>query len=95
MKTNCKDYVEDPFVCDSQGEPKGQCCNCGYKWYDHDPAVIPPEPTAPEYVLAKAVDYLAQSKRPKENWPQFLSLVESTKIFPESQIKRWNDEYNT
>lgn len=36
MDANCSHYVEDPAICDDVGEPKGQCANCGEKWYDHD-----------------------------------------------------------
>lgn len=32
----CDEYKEDTCVCDSQGEPKGQCVNCGAKWYEHN-----------------------------------------------------------
>ena len=94
MKTSCTNYIEDPCICDSQGDPKGQCANCGWKWYDHAPSALPDEPTEPKYVLAVAVEHLARSKRPKENWPQFLSLVKSTGCFDDSQIDRWNKEYN-
>jgi hypothetical protein len=95
MKTDCKNFVEDQAICDSQGDPKGQCVNCGYKWDDHDQSALPPEPTPPEYALAIAMDHLSRSKRPKENWPQFLSLVKSTGVFGDDQIKHWNDEYNS
>ena len=37
----CDHYVQDPYVCDMGGEPKGQCGNCGYKWYEHDLDAIP------------------------------------------------------
>ena len=33
--TNCNSYVEDPNIYFSCGEPKGQCLNCGDKWYNH------------------------------------------------------------
>lgn len=33
-------YVEDACVCDDTGEPKGQCSNCGAKWYEHDLKVL-------------------------------------------------------
>lgn len=33
--TDCKNYIEDWTVCDDMGEPKGQCSNCGAKWYEH------------------------------------------------------------
>ncbi len=36
MGATCSHYVEDPAICDDVGEPKGQCANCGEKWYDHD-----------------------------------------------------------
>jgi len=31
--------VEDPYVCDDVGIPKGQCINCGYKYYEHEDVV--------------------------------------------------------
>lgn len=33
----CLNYVEDPYVCygDEEASPKGQCINCGAKWYEH------------------------------------------------------------
>jgi hypothetical protein len=31
----CQEYLEDPAICDDMGEPKGQCANCGDKWYNH------------------------------------------------------------
>jgi hypothetical protein len=34
--TDCTKYIEDFAVCDDIGEPKGQCINCGYKWYEHN-----------------------------------------------------------
>lgn len=45
----CPGFAEDPCVCDSQGEPKGQCANCG----DHEgqhvaPSVSVPVPQAEE-----------------------------------------------
>lgn len=27
----CNNFLEDPFICYSDGEPKGQCQNCGGK----------------------------------------------------------------
>lgn len=41
MMTDCKEYWEDPFICDDVGEPKGQCSNCGHKWYEHELNVMP------------------------------------------------------
>ncbi len=32
----CVNYVEDKSICDSYGEPKGQCLNCGAKDYEHE-----------------------------------------------------------
>lgn len=53
MKTNrpshmsseipCRNYIEDQCVCYDFGEPKGQCANCGYKWYDHKLESLPEE----------------------------------------------------
>ena len=34
--TNCTNYKESVAVCYGDGEPKGQCDNCGYKWFEHD-----------------------------------------------------------
>lgn len=34
MTEPCKRFVEDPYVCYSDGEPKGQCF-CGFKEEDH------------------------------------------------------------
>ncbi len=31
----CINYIEDKSICDSYGEPKGQCLNCGAKDYEH------------------------------------------------------------
>lgn len=30
----CNNYIEDSAICDSFGEPKGQCV-CGWKWLEH------------------------------------------------------------
>lgn len=38
---NCKEYIENPFVCDDVGEPKGQCVHCGAKWYEHNLDALP------------------------------------------------------
>jgi hypothetical protein len=32
----CVNYIEDKSICDSSGEPKGQCLNCGAKDYEHE-----------------------------------------------------------
>lgn len=32
---SCLEFVEDPNICWSNGEPKGQCINCGGKEKDH------------------------------------------------------------
>ncbi len=39
--TPCTKYLEDPNICDDVGEPKGQCLNCGAKWFEHDVQVLP------------------------------------------------------
>jgi hypothetical protein len=31
----CANYIEDTAICDSYGEPKGQCANCGGKDHEH------------------------------------------------------------
>ena len=31
----CINYIEDKSICDSYGDPKGQCLNCGAKDYEH------------------------------------------------------------
>jgi hypothetical protein len=41
--TDCKEYREDPCICDDTGEPKGQCANCGYKWFEHKLEALPVE----------------------------------------------------
>jgi len=41
MMTDCGCYVEDPYICDDLGEPKGQCQMCGSKWYEHTLDVLP------------------------------------------------------
>ena len=33
--SNCNNYVEDGAICDDGGNPKGQCANCGDKWFRH------------------------------------------------------------
>jgi hypothetical protein len=48
-----------------------------------------------EYVLKVAVEHLACGKYPRQNWGQFLALVDSTGVFTEEELKRWNDIYNT
>ena len=40
---DCSTYLEDQCVCDDMGEPKGQCSNCGEKWYKHRLEALPPE----------------------------------------------------
>lgn len=62
MKTNCKNYVEDPCVCDDFGEPKGQCMSCGYKWYEHGEVVISPEPITTECSLAMEGDHVVRQR---------------------------------
>lgn len=44
--SNCSNYIEDPFICDDVGEPKGQCVNCGHKWYEHSVDILPIEDKA-------------------------------------------------
>lgn len=39
----CGEYHEDSAICDSLGEPKGQCVHCGDKWYAHRNEALPPE----------------------------------------------------
>ncbi len=39
--SHCLLYVEDPYVCDDLGEPKGQCAHCGAKWFEHDLLALP------------------------------------------------------
>jgi hypothetical protein len=41
--TECQKYVEDPFVCYGDGDPKGQCQNCGAKWFEHRVEALPEE----------------------------------------------------
>lgn len=38
---SCDIYTEDPYICDDTGEPKGQCVNCGDKWFNHATAILP------------------------------------------------------
>jgi len=40
---DCAEYHEDPYVCDSGGEPKGQCAICGAKWFEHVITALPLE----------------------------------------------------
>ena len=40
--TDCSEYIEDPFICDDVGQPKGQCI-CGHKWYEHNVNTLPME----------------------------------------------------
>ncbi len=40
---DCSEFIEDQNVCFDFGEPKGQCLNCGSKWYQHNPNVISDE----------------------------------------------------
>ena len=37
----CKKYEEDSCITYDDGEPKGQCANCGDKWYEHDLEALP------------------------------------------------------
>ena len=39
--SDCRNYVEDPAICYDDGEPKGQCLNCGAKWYEHTDDALP------------------------------------------------------
>jgi len=39
--SSCSSYVEDFTVCFSDEEPKGQCANCGAKWFEHEISVLP------------------------------------------------------
>jgi nucleoside 2-deoxyribosyltransferase len=41
MINDCNQYVEDPSVTCDFGEPKGQCGNCGDKWYNHRLETLP------------------------------------------------------
>jgi hypothetical protein len=43
LLTTCTQYVEDPCISDDCGEPKGQCRNCGCKWYEHKIENLPVE----------------------------------------------------
>lgn len=43
MMTDCPLYEEDPCICDSYGEPKGQCMNCGGLWIGHQLSALPVE----------------------------------------------------
>jgi hypothetical protein len=53
----CINYVEDKSICDSYGEPKGQCLNCGAKDYEHKQG----EPLAD--VLARHPDHVADGSK--------------------------------
>ena len=47
MRSNtCGKYFEDWTICYSDGEPKGQCANCGDKWFNHDPLLFPEDERA-------------------------------------------------
>jgi hypothetical protein len=52
---DCAAYVEDGTVCDDMGEPKGQCANCGGKWYDHRIDVLPEDERASVLALRQMV----------------------------------------
>lgn len=54
IKTDCKEFEEDPYITDDLGEPKGQCV-CGCEEHDHgdiDPApdAVPVPTLTPEQV---------------------------------------------
>lgn len=49
----CDKYIEDPCICDSTGETKGQCVNCGAKWYEHNLSVLSGE----DYDSAKQIQF--------------------------------------
>jgi len=53
----CVNYTEDKSICDSYGEPKGQCLNCGAKDYEHEQG----EPLAD--VLARHPDHVADGSK--------------------------------
>jgi len=53
----CINYIEDKSICDSYGEPKGQCLNCGAKDYEHKQG----EPLAD--VLARHQDHVADGSK--------------------------------
>lgn len=53
----CINYIEDESICDSYGEPKGQCLNCGAKDYEHEKG----EPLAD--VLARHPDHVADTSK--------------------------------
>ena len=53
----CVNYTEDKSICDSYGEPKGQCLNCGAKDYEHKQG----EPLAD--VLARHPDHVADTNK--------------------------------
>lgn len=37
---DCQEFAEDLCVCDDVGEPKGQCANCGAKYYEHNCLIL-------------------------------------------------------
>jgi hypothetical protein len=43
---DCDDYVEDQRICYGGGEPKGQCVNCGFMWFNHRLELMPEEDRA-------------------------------------------------
>lgn len=53
----CINYIEDESICDSYGEPKGQCLNCGAKDHEHRQG----EPLAD--VLARHPDHVADTSK--------------------------------
>lgn len=57
----CINYIEDKSICDSYGEPKGQCLNCGAKDYEHEQG----EPLAD--VLARHPDHVADTSKKVDN----------------------------
>lgn len=90
MDSACSTFSEDPYICDDCGHPKGQCENCGFHESDHAQN-NGSRATNVNHALWVAVEHLATSGNPRHNWPQFISLVESTGQFESSQIERWND----
>ena len=41
IQNPCEQYVEDEAIAYSDGSPKGQCRNCGSKWYEHRDTALP------------------------------------------------------
>ena len=77
---HCREYAEDPAICDSTGEPKGQCRRCGNKWYEHPLDVIP---RGPDQDSAKQI----QTERGVKMPAKLAAILEK---FPDAKFRPYN-----